>query len=134
MSQTKFLFWLIQAPSMSKHISRNRGATIKSSWKTAHDKVFFILGKKGHFLKKKMAAPLKKSYSPKYVYWYQCFSVWKMVGAKSLVHGRPAGCPSGRPASPALSPLHTHIAYACESSIDFNEINHAHMSVIPRTE
>ncbi len=31
----------------------------------------------------------KKRYSPKYVYWYQCFSVWKMVGAKSSVHGRP---------------------------------------------
>ncbi len=25
---------------------------------------------------------LKKCYSPKSVYWYQCFNVWKMVGAK----------------------------------------------------
>ncbi len=34
---------------MSKHISRNRGDTIKTSRKTAHDNVFFILGQKGHF-------------------------------------------------------------------------------------
>ncbi len=34
-------FWLIQAPNISKHISRNGGATIKVSRKTAHDKVFF---------------------------------------------------------------------------------------------
>ncbi len=80
-------FGLIQSPNISKHISRNGGATIKASRKTAHDKVFFSLGQKDKFWHKKMAAPSKKSYSPKYVYWYQCFSVWKMVGAKSLVHG-----------------------------------------------
>ncbi len=45
-----------------------------------------------------MAAPSKKSYSPTYVYWNQCFSVWKMVGGKSSVHDRPAG--------PTLSPFH----------------------------
>ncbi len=44
---------------------------------------FFILGRKGHFFQK-MTAPSKKSYSPKYVYWYQCFNVWKMVGAKKF--------------------------------------------------
>ncbi len=60
MSQSKDLFWLIQAPNNSKHISRNGGATIKASRKTAHDKVFFILGQKGH----------EKRYSPKSVYWY----------------------------------------------------------------
>ncbi len=53
--------------------------------------IFLILGQKGHFFQK-MAAPSKKCYSPKYVYWYQCYSVWKMVGAKSSVHGRPAQC------------------------------------------
>ncbi len=37
MSQSKDLFWLIQAPYISKHISRNRGATMKVSQKTAHD-------------------------------------------------------------------------------------------------
>ncbi len=52
MSQSKDLFWLIQAPNISKHISRNGGATIKASQKTAHDKVFFILGQKGHFFAK----------------------------------------------------------------------------------
>ncbi len=34
---------------MSKHISRNGGATIKASRKKAHDKVFLILRQKGHF-------------------------------------------------------------------------------------
>ncbi len=52
MSQTKIFVWLIEAPNMSKHISRNRGATIKASQKTAHDKVFFILGQKSHFVKR----------------------------------------------------------------------------------
>ncbi len=74
MSQSKDLFWLIQAPYISKHIFRNGGATIKASRKTSHVKVFFILGQKGHFFKK-IAAPSEKGYSPKYVYWYQCFSV-----------------------------------------------------------
>ncbi len=46
MSQSKDFFWLIQAPYISKHISRNGGVTIKVSRKTAHDKVFFILGQK----------------------------------------------------------------------------------------
>ncbi len=36
----KYLGGLIQAPNMSKHISRNGGATIKASRKTANDKVF----------------------------------------------------------------------------------------------
>ncbi len=54
---------------------------------------FIILGQKGHFFPKN-GSTIKKSYSPKYVYWYQCFNVWKMVGAKSSVHGRPAGRPN----------------------------------------
>ncbi len=74
MSQLKDVFGLIQAPNISKHISRNGGATIKAYRKTAHDKVFLFWGKKAIFAQK-MAAPSKKSYSPKYVYWYQCFSV-----------------------------------------------------------
>ncbi len=52
MPESKYLFWLFQAPYISKHISRNGGATIKASRKTAHDKVFFILGHKGHFFPK----------------------------------------------------------------------------------
>ncbi len=52
MSQSKDFFWLIQAPYISKHISRNGGTTIKVSRKTADDKVFFILGQKGHFFKR----------------------------------------------------------------------------------
>ncbi len=52
MSQSKDFFCLIQAPNISKQISRNGGATIKASRKTAHDKVVFILGQKGHFFPK----------------------------------------------------------------------------------
>ncbi len=50
------MFLLIQAPNMSKHISRNGGATIKASRKTAHDKVVYFGGKKAIF-SNKMAAP-----------------------------------------------------------------------------
>ncbi len=71
MSQSKDVFWLIQAPYMSKHISRNGGATINASRKTAHDKVFFYFGAKRPFFSQKMVAPSKKGYSSKYVYWYQ---------------------------------------------------------------
>ncbi len=78
MSQSKDLFLLIQAPNISKHISRNGGATIKASRKTAHDKVFFILGQKGHFFPQNWWHH-EKCYSRKSVYWYQCFSVWKKV-------------------------------------------------------
>ncbi len=74
MPQSKDVFGLIQAPYISKYISRNGGATIKASRKTAHDKVFLILGQKGHFFPKN-GRTIKNSYSPKYVYWYQCFNV-----------------------------------------------------------
>ncbi len=60
MSQSKDLFWLIQAPHISKHISRNGGATIKVSRKTADDKVFFILGAKRPFSPKKWRHHQKK--------------------------------------------------------------------------
>ncbi len=62
MSQSKDFFGLIQAPYISKHISRNRGATIKVSRKIAHDKVFFILGQKGHFFSKNGGTIKKKLY------------------------------------------------------------------------
>ncbi len=65
---------LIQAPNMSNHISRNGGATIKASRKTAHNKEIFKLGQKVHFFPKKLWHH-EKGYSPKSVYWYQCFSV-----------------------------------------------------------
>ncbi len=70
MSQAKDLFWLIQAPNISKHISRNGGAAIKASRKTAHDKVFLNFGAKRPFFPKKWWHH-EKRYSPKYVYWYQ---------------------------------------------------------------
>ncbi len=49
MPQSKDFFGLIQAPYISKHISRNRGATIKASRKTAHDKVFYFGAKRQFF-------------------------------------------------------------------------------------
>ncbi len=56
MAQSKDCFLLIQVPNISKHISRNGGATIKASRKTAHDNVFLILGQKDIF-PQKMVAP-----------------------------------------------------------------------------
>ncbi len=53
MSQSKDFFGLIQAPYISKHISRNGGATIKVSQKTAHDNVFLNFGAKRPFFLKK---------------------------------------------------------------------------------
>ncbi len=49
MSQSKDCFRLIQAPNISKNITRNGRATVKASRKTAHDKKNIILGQKGHF-------------------------------------------------------------------------------------
>ncbi len=56
MSLSKDYFWLMQAPYISKHISRNGGATIKVSRKTAHDTFFFYFGAKRPFKKKKVIA------------------------------------------------------------------------------
>ncbi len=57
MTQSKDFFWFIQAPYISKHISRNGGARIKASRKTAHDKVFFYFGaKNGGTIKNKVTA------------------------------------------------------------------------------
>ncbi len=56
----------MQAPNISKHISRNGGATIKASRKTAHDKVFFNFGAKRPFFPKKWWYH-EKCYSPKSV-------------------------------------------------------------------
>ncbi len=75
MSQT-ILFLSIQAPNMSKHISRNKEAIIKAS--RLLEKQLMIKKKifqaKRPFLPKN-GEPSKKCYSPKSVYWYQCFNV-----------------------------------------------------------
>ncbi len=60
MSQSKDFFGLIQAPYISKHISRNGEATIKASRKTGDDKVFFILGQKAIFFPKNGGTIKKK--------------------------------------------------------------------------
>ncbi len=72
-SKSKDFFWLIQAPNISKPISRNGGATIEASRKTAHDR-FFYFGAKRPFFPNKWWHH-EEHYSPKSVYWYQCFSV-----------------------------------------------------------
>ncbi len=51
---------LIQAPNMFKHISRNRGATNKSSRKTAHNKKKLFWGKKAIFPPKNGSSTKKK--------------------------------------------------------------------------
>ncbi len=90
MSQSKDFFGLIQAPYISKHISRNGGATIKVSRKPAHDnnkKLFW--GKKAI-----MAAPSKK-----------VIALNTYIGTNVLVYERwlvlkvwyTAGRPPGRP-------------------------------------
>ncbi len=61
MSQSKDLFWLIQAPNISKHKSRNEGATIKASRKQEKGKSsFFYIGAKRQFFAHKLAAPFQK--------------------------------------------------------------------------
>ncbi len=64
MSQSKDFVWLIQAPNISKHISRNKGATIKASQKTAQDKGFFLFWGKKTIFSQKMAAPSQKREGP----------------------------------------------------------------------
>ncbi len=59
MSQSKVFVWLVQAPNITKHISRNGGATIKASRKTAHDKKFNFGAKSPFFLKKWQHHPKK---------------------------------------------------------------------------
>ncbi len=49
MFQSKGFLGLIQAPYISKHISRKGGATIKASQKTAHDKKNYFGPKRPFF-------------------------------------------------------------------------------------
>ncbi len=46
MSQSKELFWLIQAPNTAMQIYRNKRAIKKASRKTVYDKVFKVLAKR----------------------------------------------------------------------------------------
>ncbi len=54
MSQLKICLCLTQAPNTAMQICRNKGATMKVSRKTVHDKVFKVLAKKVTFIKKKL--------------------------------------------------------------------------------
>ncbi len=58
MSQSKEFFGLIQAPNISKHISRNGGATIRLLEKQLTIKFFLFWGKKAIF-SQKIVAPWK---------------------------------------------------------------------------
>ncbi len=42
---------------------------------------------KGHFYQK-IVVPLKQSISHKFVHWYQCFCLWKMLDGECLVHDK----------------------------------------------
>ncbi len=59
MSQ-QILLGLIQALNMSKHISRNRGATIKASRKIVHGKVFLNFGTNRPFFSPKNGGTIQK--------------------------------------------------------------------------
>ncbi len=98
---------LIQAPNISKHISRNRGATIKASRKTIHDKVFFILGQKFIFCTKKIQHHQKK-----------VVTLNMYIGTNGLVYGRwlVLKVQVQGPAGPTLSPFHRlTLLMPCES-------------------
>ncbi len=88
MSQSKDFLGLIQALYISKHISRNGGATIKSSRKTAHDKVFFILGQKSHFFSKKWRHHQKKVIALNMYIGTNVLVYERWLVHKSSVHGR----------------------------------------------
>ncbi len=60
MYQSKDFFWFIQTANISKHISRNGGATIKASLKADHYKGFFYFGAKRPFFVKKWQHHKKK--------------------------------------------------------------------------
>ncbi len=70
MSQSKFVFGLIQAQNTLKHISKNKGGTMKASRKTVYDKVF-IFCQKVYFLPKNYGATQKNVTSHKSVHWLQ---------------------------------------------------------------
>ncbi len=87
-----FCVWLIQAPNMSKHISRNRGAIIKASRKTAHDKVFIFWGKKPispkkwwHYQKKVIALNLYIGTNVLVYERWLVLKVWYTVGLPAML-------------------------------------------------
>ncbi len=74
MLQSKDFFWYSKPhiyPSTCLEMEELQLRFLKKQLMT----MFFYFGAKRPFFQKKMAAPSKKCYSPKYVYWYQCFSV-----------------------------------------------------------
>ncbi len=103
MSQSRDFLGLIQAPNISKHISRNGGATIKASRKTAHD-VFLSWGKKAIFAQKMVASSKKVIALNMYI----CTNV--------LVYERWLVLKVWYIAGPTLSPFHRlimHVSQKC---------------------
>ncbi len=74
---------------MSKHISTNRGARIKASQKTAHDKVFFILGPKCNFFPNN-GGTIKKVIALNLYIGTNVLVYERWLVIKSLLHIRPA--------------------------------------------
>ncbi len=60
MSQSKDFFWLIQAPYIFKHISRNGEATIKASRQNSSRQSFLYFGAKRPFFSKNWKHHQKK--------------------------------------------------------------------------
>ncbi len=82
MSELEIFVWLTQSPNTSMQISRKKGATKKASRKMVHIKVFLnFLAERPIFTIKWWHTP-KQILSHKYVYWYQCISLWKMLGSE----------------------------------------------------
>ncbi len=99
MSQSKDCLWLIQVPYISKHISRNGGATIKDFSKNSSRQSFFYFGAKRQFFQTKMAAPSKN-----------VIALNTYIGTNVLVYERwlvlKVRLQVGRPAGSTLSPFH----------------------------
>ncbi len=108
--QSKDFFWLIQAPNISKHISRKKMEKLQLRLLEKQLKTkFFILRQKGNFCTKN-GSTIQKSYSPKYVY----SAVY--IGTNVLVYERWLVLKVWYTVK--LLPFHTHIAYACESMFE----------------
>ncbi len=80
MSELEIFLWLTQAANTLMQIAINKIATKKNSRKMVDDKVVFKPFSKNAIFYPKMVAPPKQIISHNSVHWYQCISLWKMLG------------------------------------------------------
>ncbi len=81
MSELEIFLLLTQVPNTSMQISRDKGATKKAFRKMVHDNFLKNILAKGRFLPK-IGGTTKQIISHKSVHWYQCISLWKMLGGE----------------------------------------------------